>query len=82
MGSRLKFVFAVSLLLHLLGQADCSAIQSGKQCLEPNNLVSHASFAFNDYYKKHEATPEACNFEGTGVQVNKDPNKSITLCII
>ncbi|KAK8584796.1 hypothetical protein V6N13_138743 [Hibiscus sabdariffa] len=56
------------------GQADCSAIQPGKQCFEPNDLVSHASFAFNDYYKKHGGTAEACNFGGTGVQVNKDPS--------
>ncbi|KAL4279684.1 hypothetical protein GQ457_03G041690 [Hibiscus cannabinus] len=61
------------------GQADCSAIQPGKQCFEPNELISHASFAFNDYYKKHGATPEACNFGGTGIIVNKDPSKSITL---
>ncbi|KAK8581226.1 hypothetical protein V6N13_144266 [Hibiscus sabdariffa] len=61
------------------GQADCSAIQPSKQCFEPNDLVSHASFAFNDYYKKHGATADACNFGGTGVQVYKDPSKSITL---
>ncbi|KAK8564212.1 hypothetical protein V6N13_005562 [Hibiscus sabdariffa] len=56
------------------GKADCSAIQHGQKCFEPNNLVSHASFAFNDYYKKHGATAEACNFGGTGIQVSTNPS--------
>ncbi|KAK8476774.1 hypothetical protein V6N11_059468 [Hibiscus sabdariffa] len=122
MGSRLKLVIAVSLLLQLLdlptlqsqpynpefpekrtnpngsswcvassqaqqpdlqnaldwacgpGQADCSAIQPGQRCFEPNTLISHASFAFNNYYRNHGSTAEACNFGGTGTQVYTDPS--------
>ncbi|KAK8513795.1 hypothetical protein V6N13_002513 [Hibiscus sabdariffa] len=56
------------------GQADCSAIQSGQRCFEPNELISHASVAFNNYYRKHGATAEACNFGGIGAQVDSDPS--------
>ncbi|KAK8561357.1 hypothetical protein V6N12_048429 [Hibiscus sabdariffa] len=50
----------------------------GKQCFEPNTLVSHASFAFNDYYKKHGATVEACNFGGFGIWTLTMVNASIS----
>ncbi|KAK8513796.1 hypothetical protein V6N12_052963 [Hibiscus sabdariffa] len=56
------------------GQVDCSAIQSGQRCFEPNELVSHASFAFNNYYRNHGTTAEACNFGGTGTLVHTDPS--------
>ncbi|KAK8476775.1 hypothetical protein V6N13_144783 [Hibiscus sabdariffa] len=52
------------------GKADCSAIQPGKKCFEPNNIFIHASFAFNDYYQQHEGAYEACNFGGTEAMVN------------
>ncbi|KAK8980041.1 hypothetical protein V6N11_061259 [Hibiscus sabdariffa] len=56
------------------GKADCSDIQPGGQCFEPDNLVSHASFAFNNYYQKHGLTDEACSFGGTGIKVYNDPS--------
>ncbi|XP_039071649.1 glucan endo-1,3-beta-glucosidase 13-like [Hibiscus syriacus] len=57
------------------GKADCSALQpGGGQCFEPNDLVSHASFAFNNYYQKKGLTDEACSFGGTGIKVYSDPS--------
>ncbi|KAE8714128.1 hypothetical protein F3Y22_tig00110201pilonHSYRG00309 [Hibiscus syriacus] len=57
------------------GKADCSAIQpGGGQCFEPNDLVSHASFAFNNYYQKNGLSDEACSFGGTGIKVYSDPS--------
>ncbi|KAK8566831.1 hypothetical protein V6N13_002515 [Hibiscus sabdariffa] len=56
------------------GKADCSAIQPGQKCFEPNNIFSHASFAFNDYYQQHGGAAEACNFGGTAIKVYTDPS--------
>ncbi|MBA0744802.1 hypothetical protein Gogos_007410 [Gossypium gossypioides] len=55
------------------GKADCSAIQPGQRCFQPDTLVSHASFAFNNYYQKNGATDDACSFGGTGIKVSTDP---------
>lgn len=57
------------------GNVDCSAVQPSQPCYEPDNLVSHASYAFNSYYQQNGATDVACSFGGNGVKVNKNPSK-------
>ncbi|WJX48249.1 hypothetical protein P8452_34840 [Trifolium repens] len=56
------------------GNVDCTAIQPSQPCFEPDNLASHASFAFNSYYQQNGASDVACSFGGTGVKVDKDPS--------
>ncbi|XP_028806502.1 glucan endo-1,3-beta-glucosidase 13 isoform X1 [Neltuma alba] len=56
------------------GNVDCTAIQPSQPCFEPDNLVSHASYAFNSYYQQNGASDVACSFGGTGVKVDKDPS--------
>lgn len=56
------------------GNVDCSAIQPSQPCFEPDNVVSHASFAFNSYYQQNGATDIACGFGGSGIKVNKNPS--------
>lgn len=34
------------------GVNDCTAIQPGAPCFEPNNVVSHTSFALNQEYRR------------------------------
>ncbi|KAL6974477.1 hypothetical protein U1Q18_028661 [Sarracenia purpurea var. burkii] len=56
------------------GNVDCSAIQPSQPCFEPDNLVSHASYAFNSYYQLNGATDIACGFGGTAVRTIKNPS--------
>lgn len=64
------------------GNVDCSAIQPSQPCFEPDNLASHASYAFNSYFQQNGATDIACSFGGTGVKVNKNPSYDNCLYMI
>ena len=56
------------------GAVDCSAIQSGGVCYEPNTLSDHASYAYNQYYQKQHQTPAACDFSGSAVVTSNNPS--------
>lgn len=57
------------------GGADCSAIQKGGSCFDPDTIRDHASYAFNDYYQR-KPIPTSCDFAGTAIVTSVDPSKS------
>ncbi|KAK6932106.1 X8 domain [Dillenia turbinata] len=57
------------------GKVDCSPIQSGGVCYEPDTIVFHASFAFNSYYQQSGNSDAACYFGGTATLTTKNPSE-------
>ncbi|KAG7959733.1 hypothetical protein I3843_10G083800 [Carya illinoinensis] len=57
-----------------LGMADCKEIQEGGKCFEPETLLSHASYAFNNYYQQSGNSAIACNFGGTAALTKNNPS--------
>ncbi|THU72011.1 hypothetical protein C4D60_Mb04t07590 [Musa balbisiana] len=76
-------VNVVSCLIFLLGllfSSDCSAIQQGGSCYNPDTVRDHASYAFNDYYQRNPI-PTSCDFGGTAVVTNVDPSRYFNMSV-
>ncbi|KAJ6808398.1 putative extensin-2-like [Iris pallida] len=56
------------------GGADCEQIRPNGDCFNPDNLVAHASYAFNSYWQKTKQTGGSCHFDGTALLINSDPS--------
>ncbi|ONK59686.1 uncharacterized protein A4U43_C08F9300 [Asparagus officinalis] len=55
------------------GGANCSAIQPGEPCYS-TNLAALASYAYNDYYQRAQATGGTCGFNNTAMLTTNDPS--------
>ncbi|KAL6979187.1 hypothetical protein U1Q18_020852 [Sarracenia purpurea var. burkii] len=53
---------------------DCSPIQDGGPCFEPDTVRSHAAFAMNGYYQANGGNNFDCYFFSTGVITVADPS--------
>ncbi|XP_010244498.1 PREDICTED: glucan endo-1,3-beta-glucosidase 1-like isoform X2 [Nelumbo nucifera] len=56
------------------GEANCSDIQPGENCYQPNNVKSHASYAFDSYYQKEGKVAGSCDFKGIATITTTDPS--------
>lgn len=56
------------------GRANCSEIQPGEPCYQPNNVKSHASYAFDSYYQMEGKATGSCDFKGVAVITTNNPS--------
>ncbi|CAL1353122.1 unnamed protein product [Linum trigynum] len=56
------------------GRVDCSPMLQGKPCYEPDNVIAHATFAFNSYYQRMAKSLGACDFKGVAAITTTDPS--------
>ncbi|KAM2731916.1 hypothetical protein FF1_034541 [Malus domestica] len=54
---------------------DCSAIQLGGACFDPNTVASHAAYVMNLYYHIVVTVPLNCDFSQTATLTSSNPNK-------
>ncbi|MCL7036196.1 hypothetical protein MKW94_030893 [Papaver nudicaule] len=57
------------------GRANCSEIQPGENCYQPNNVKNHASYAFDSYYQKQDRASGSCDFNGVAMITTTDPSQ-------
>lgn len=53
---------------------DCTPIQAGGACFDPNTIRSHAAYVMNAYYQANGHQDFNCDFSSTGVVVEADPS--------
>ncbi|KAK6939453.1 X8 domain [Dillenia turbinata] len=56
------------------GRVDCSPIQQGGACFEPNTVASHAAYAMNLLYQTAGRNSWNCDFSGTAKLTSRNPS--------
>ncbi|CAL0328932.1 unnamed protein product [Lupinus luteus] len=56
------------------GKVDCGPIQEGGPCYDANNVQNTASYAFNDYFRKHGLANDDCNFNNNAAITTLNPS--------
>ncbi|XP_019449966.1 PREDICTED: glucan endo-1,3-beta-glucosidase 3-like isoform X2 [Lupinus angustifolius] len=56
------------------GKVDCSPLLQGQTCYEPDNVVQHATYAFNAYYQKTGKSLGTCDFKGVAIVTTTNPS--------
>ncbi|KAI3847667.1 hypothetical protein MKX03_008845 [Papaver bracteatum] len=56
------------------GVVDCSLLQPGRSCYDPNSIPAHASYAFNLYYQLNNRMKGTCDFNGTAMVTSTNPS--------
>ncbi|KAK9170484.1 hypothetical protein Syun_002624 [Stephania yunnanensis] len=60
---------------------DCTPIQWGGPCFDPNTVRSHASYAMNAYYQTYGRNAFNCDFAATGTLTPSDPSYDACLYV-
>uniref|UniRef100_A0A6M2F1K6 glucan endo-1,3-beta-D-glucosidase n=1 Tax=Populus davidiana TaxID=266767 RepID=A0A6M2F1K6_9ROSI len=53
---------------------DCSPIEPGGACFEPNTLASHAAYAMNLFYQTSDKNPLNCDFSQSATLSSNNPS--------
>ncbi|XP_031271704.1 glucan endo-1,3-beta-glucosidase 3-like [Pistacia vera] len=56
------------------GKVDCSVLLQGQPCYEPDNVISHSTYAFNAYFQQMGKSPGTCDFKGVAAITTTDPS--------
>lgn len=56
------------------GKVDCSPLLQGQPCSEPDNVVAHATYAFDAYYHQMAMGQGTCYFNGVATITTTDPS--------
>ncbi|OAY57179.1 glucan endo-1,3-beta-glucosidase 2 [Manihot esculenta] len=56
------------------GKVDCSALLQGESCYEPDNVIAHATYAFDSYYHQMGKAPGTCDFNGVAAITTTNPS--------
>lgn len=59
------------------GKVDCSPLLQGQPCYDPNNVVAHATYAFNAYFQKMAKVSGTCDFKGVATITTTDPSMKL-----
>ncbi|XP_044492342.1 glucan endo-1,3-beta-glucosidase 3-like [Mangifera indica] len=56
------------------GKVDCSVLLQGQPCYQPDNVVSHSTYAFDAYFQQMGKSPGTCDFKGVATITTTDPS--------
>ncbi|XVF26615.1 hypothetical protein REPUB_Repub14bG0033700 [Reevesia pubescens] len=56
------------------GKVDCSPLLQEKPCYEPDNVIAHATYAFDTYYHRMGKKSDACDFNGVADITTTNPS--------
>ncbi|KAL6295238.1 hypothetical protein ACE6H2_003380 [Prunus campanulata] len=56
------------------GKVDCSPLLQGQPCYEPDNVLTHATYAVNAYFQRMAKSPGTCDFKGVATVTTTDPS--------
>ncbi|KAF3959626.1 hypothetical protein CMV_015576 [Castanea mollissima] len=56
------------------GKVDCTPLSQGQSCYEPDNVLAHATYAFDSYYHQMGKAPGTCDFKGVAAITTTDPS--------